>query len=173
MKKMCTLVGFMFFLIPGVLLAPELDKHFQVYVSVKSEDQKAFIESHIKRELRALHDVEIAPWDTAEYFLSIVALEMKYQSGEKTGGISIAYCWYKRDPVIKDFINPKPSFDMTDEFYETWWDEQNKHRSFSQPQLGVMICPTKELDTTCKIIVADFDQTMIEVERRLIRSLNK
>lgn len=158
------------FLIPEVLLAPEADKHFQVYVSVTSDDQKAFIESHIKRELRALHDVEIASWDTAEYFLTIVVLEQIYKSGGKTGGISIAYCWYKRNPVPKGFRNLKLPY-LTDEGVKSYWESRDKSFSFSAPRLGVMNYYTKNLDTACKSIVADFDQALLEKRREMRREL--
>lgn len=159
MKNKCVfLLAILVFLVPGVLFAPEADKSFQVYVSVTSKDQKAFIESHIKRELRSLHDVEIASWDTAEYFLDIVALESEYKSGRKTGDISVAYCWYRRIPLPKDYrgnlIDP--------EFHQSFWDAWDKYNSFRKPHLGVMNFSTKELDAACKTIVAKFDQAMLE-----------
>ena len=165
MKNKCVfLLTILVFLVPGMLLAPEPDKRFKVYVSVSSEDQKAFIESHIKRELRSLHDVEIASWDTAEYFLVIVALEGNYKSGQKTGGASIAYSWYTRMPVIQQMRAPKPDY-LSDNGYKSLWDSQDKYNSFTTPYLGVMNCATKELDAVCKEIVVSFDQAKLESSR--------
>ena len=154
---------------------PITDMRFKVHVSVSSDNQKAFIESHIKRELRALHDVEIVSWDTAEYFLTMVALEGEYTSGRKTGGISIAYCWYERNPVPKDFRNPKPPFNFPDHksanaINKNFWDRHDKHNSFTEPRLGIRHAPTDELDDVCKRIVAIFDQAALEGTRKLNQS---
>ena len=176
-----------FFTIPAVLLAPEpnrrnpydgvldsikpkspadvkksledliRDIRFQVYVSVTSENKKAFIESHIKRELRALHDVNIASRDKATYFIDIVSLE-------NINRISVAYCSYKRVPIPEVLKAPKPDF-LTDKDYKDVWKFRNKLYSFSEPHLGVISYPIKDLDEACKSIVAKFDQALLESQR--------
>ena len=84
--------------------APEKQKpKFQVEVSVgcKDENTKAFIESHIKRELRSLQDVEIT--DVGKYELSIATIEGTFKtSGRKTGDIALGWQFQRRySPAVE------------------------------------------------------------------------
>ena len=90
---------------------------FKVDVSVTCDDEniKSAVESYIKRELRALRDVDIVPKfddktfllnEDATYFLNMVVVEDETIGGRKLG-YDIAYCYYSRvarpprfDPIL-------------------------------------------------------------------------
>ena len=84
------------------------NEKFEVEVLVQCDDEntKAFIESHIKRELRSLRDVEVARF--GEYELSIIAIEFEYKtSGRKSGEIALAYMVARQFdfvPTVKNYL---------------------------------------------------------------------
>ena len=170
MKKCVLLLAMSLFLVPGVLLAPEPDTlfqvPFQVYVGVTSDDQKVFIESYVKRELRSLHDVEIASSDKATFFLDIVAQEHIRANGLKDGNTSIAYCHYQRAPASKFMRSSSSAF-------EAMWEDQDKFFSFTPPELYVMVWNTDNLAEACKRIVAALDQEALEPKREANRRLKE
>lgn len=127
------------------LLAPHRFKVF-VNVAVADVDTKAFISSHIKRELRSLQDVEIVNWVDASYFLRLVAYEPAYTANErKTGKVAVAYQYYKRFQ------------DVELGFFQ---------RAFHEPIVGVSAGETEDLDEICKKIVVWFDTRMLEPNRK-------
>ena len=78
----------------GNVYAPVI-QNFKVFVRVGTEDEnkmeKQIIESHIKRELRALGDVIIVDFDDDwQFSIDIIALGHTYKDGSKASGISIA-----------------------------------------------------------------------------------
>lgn len=84
--------------------APEPVK-FKVYVDVyaNKEDklEADIIESHLKRELRALGNVIIVTEDADwKYRISVAPLGHTLESGRKTNGISIAYNFHERVPAV-------------------------------------------------------------------------
>ena len=73
---------------------PVPKSNFKVWVSVSCDDEntKAFIESHVKRELRSLQDVDLVKAGDGIYELIIAAAEPTYEAtGRKTGDIGLAW----------------------------------------------------------------------------------
>ena len=145
--------------------APEKQKpKFRVEVSVGCDDEntKAFIESHIKRELRSLQDVEIVGIGIGGgYKLSIVAIENE-SLGRKTGVIAVSHVF------IRTF-DPSP---IQDEIKK--WTKDNQvalmitalmwlHENFTH---GLQVGMTDDLDRMCKGIVVNFDTEILEPERK-------
>ena len=143
-----------------VFIGQAADVRFKVavFVTCKDEHTKTFIESHIKRELRALVDVDIVKEKDALYFLSVVAVEPVYKStGRKVGDIAIAYNYYKLYAPLDTEINSLP-----DGFIKLYIENR---LLFHAPQLGVYTCDKPDLDGTCKEIVVQFDQNQLEPRR--------
>ena len=150
------------------------NEKFEVEVSVRCDDENttAFIESHIKRELRSLQDVEIVPLgNLGRYELTIVAIEHTV-SGRKTGGISIATMFERK------FINAGPIMSQlnheltrryqkhTEDYKKAMlmldreiWDLRDK------TLVRVAGGMTDRLDKICKDIVVSFDTKMLESDR--------
>ena len=74
-------------------LASDTQHRFKVYVDVSGDDKQVVntIESHLKRELRLLGDVDIVGKDDDwEYIIGIFVLEIKWKDGTTTGSFAIA-----------------------------------------------------------------------------------
>lgn len=91
-------------------LASDTQHRFKVYVKVIGDDETttSLLTSHLKRELRALGDVDIVVRyeDDWEFRIAVRYLEHEKSSG-KTGGLSIAYTTQPRVPksYLKDNVN--------------------------------------------------------------------
>lgn len=95
---------FLVVLLP-LTLASDTQHRFKVYVEVQGEDQtiNTFMSSHLKRELRALGDVDVAgKADNWEYQIKIYYIEILTKAGAKTGALAIADSMNQR--VAKFFI---------------------------------------------------------------------
>ena len=147
---------------------PEKQKpKFRVAVLVGCDDEntKSFIESHIKRELRSLQDVEIVGIGIAGgYNLSIVAIEMK-SSGRKNGTIAVSYVFTKtfdpfslRDKIKKLAKGNILPLQLDGEVTDLMWLHED-------PTHGLRTGITDALDKICKGIVVDFDTKMLEPDR--------
>ncbi|MDE0326382.1 MAG: hypothetical protein OXN27_20860 [Candidatus Poribacteria bacterium] len=143
------------------------NEKFEVEVSVRCDDEntKAFIESHIKRELRSLQDVEIA--DTGRYRLSILAIEFTYKtSGRKSGEIALAY-------VVERRFNAGPTARKLLDAYEAGTKDYDEAIDMvldflhlrDKVNLGLQVGMTDDLDKICKGIVVDFDTERLEPDR--------
>ena len=147
--------------------APEKQKpKFMVEVLVECDDKntEAFIESHIKRELRGLRDVEIV--DYGKYVLSIVAMENVYKSGEKVGSIALAYNSERRyiPAVLKIMLmDAYPEGTIGHEIVTDILPELRI--LYDKTRLGLAIGMTYDLDKLCKDIVVNFDAKMLEPDR--------
>ncbi len=145
---------------------PVVNPKFSVEISVSCEDDntKAFIESHIKRELRSLQDVEIV--DTGKYKLSIVAVEPTYKaSGRKTGQIAAAFRFQRRyNPAT--IINNLP---VDSKEYKVIRDSGAIVELlflYDKSYLGLITDDKDDLDGICKDIVVTFDTQMLEPDRK-------
>ena len=134
---------------------------FKVNVSVSAEDEftKSLIESHIKRELRSLKDVDVVPASEAFYFFRLVAIEGRYTTGVKTGSISIASSYFRRIQIPDFMLNPD---------HEEAWATLYANTIFTESSLFCQHYPTNELERACKNIVATFDQKQLEINRTLL-----
>ena len=147
--------------------APEKPKpKFRVEVSVGCNDKntKAFIESHTKRELRRLQDVEIVGIGIAGgYKLSIVAIELQ-SSGRKTGAIAVSYVFTRTfDPFslrdkIKKLAKDNFPLQLDGEVTDLMWLHED-------PMHVLEVGLTNDLDKICKGIVVDFDTKRLEPAR--------
>ena len=140
------------------------DDRFKVYVSVTSDDEniKAAVESYIKRELRALRDVDIvAKYGDATCFLKILAGEDESRAGTKLG-YTIAYCYYERFSFSPPFLgnisgdtsNVKSYVRIVEKF------------AFYDPLLGVVGGGTNDLKELCERVVVKFDTYLLELIRK-------
>ena len=79
-----------------------------VHVQCKDENRKAFIESHIKRELRSLGDVDV---DSMFGLLKIriIALEPGCPTGRKTGEIIVSHLFLEQISSADFIENVLPS----------------------------------------------------------------
>lgn len=149
---------------------PAINPKFKVEIAVSCEENntKAFIESHIKRELRSLQDVEIV--NSGRYYLSIVAIELEYETSDrKTGGIVVARMFqrgYKPDTVLNKLmaaypVNTKGYNELRDS--GAILDLLSLH---DKVHFGLNVSMRKDLDEICKEIVVRFDTQMLEPDRK-------
>lgn len=138
---------------------------FRVEVSVTCDDEntKAFIESHIKRELRSLQDVEIIGLAVSgDYKLHIVAIELT-SLRRKTGDVAVSYLFAKTfDPTPIEDKSKKWTKDNQEaqlEIVDLMW----LHEDFVH---GLRVGMTDNLDKICKQIIVDFDTVMLEPKRK-------
>lgn len=161
----------------------------KVHVSVTCNDNttKAMIESHIRRELRSLGDVELVDKKDAEYTISLMAIPHKFeQSGKSTDTTSMTVMYIRKmshdvimdlgirryvdilrqDPSIKlpTRMNPVNPNDIS---------EVVKHYKnhipdlFTYPTVSLITnIKDNDLPNTCKEIVAMFDVEALERERQ-------
>ena len=165
-----------------VFIGQAADVRYKVYVDVqcKDEDTKAFVESHIKRELRALQDVDIGGGiPIPRIFILVIVDEIKYMSGRTTGLIAISYAFVESfaDYFMDEYVIPDKRGDALARLYksldeyvipdkrgtalEDLWD------AYRLPHLNLMTCSKPILDEACKKIVVKFDTNVLEPLRRL------
>ncbi len=107
---MRNLVSVMLIVLLPLTLASDTQHRFKVYVSVDGDDETTtgLLTSHLKRELRALGDVDIVGWDGDwEFRIAAVYHEIKTKGGVKTGNLSIAHTYQARVPkhFLKDYVH--------------------------------------------------------------------
>ncbi len=163
---------------------------FKVHVNVSCSDNttKSMIESHIKRELRSLGDVDIVDEKHNGFRLILLAIPHTSKSTEKkTGQTSIAIMeLYKegdlhafissaislyattiepnyRNLPDKEFLKRKTKrFEIAKEWSESLGDVYNR------PGLELIVnIPNNNLPATCKEIVAEFDVKHLEPFREI------
>ena len=165
MKKVLMLVVMAVFVFGFIGQAADI--RFRVYVIVQCENEniRAAVESYVKRELRALQDVDITTkfeFEDATYFLAIVAGEAKLSDGRKTGYTTIAYCFFQRlgfPPPPLDFISGqteavKRYIQNVEEF------------AFDAPTVGYVVGFRDDLKRLCERIVVSFDTDMLDPDRK-------
>jgi hypothetical protein len=166
MKKLYIFSLLMIIFIVGNTYAPEQSK-FSVGVDVTCDDEntKVFIESHIKRELRALQDVNIVSYEDAWVLLQIIAIEPTYKTTElKIGTIAIASCWYERNTFAEAVIDLKAGKEAKDLIIG---------EVYRRPTLSLSTGIAKDLDKLCKDIIVNFDQKCLEANRKAIQEINR
>ena len=144
---------------------------FKVKLLVGCEDDntKAFIESHIKRELRGLQDVEITRLGQ-QYELSIVAVESTYKtSGRKIGDIAVASMFLRRynsGTVIRKLWDAYPVVPKKPKQDDVATLSLELISLYDKEYLGLSTGMRKDLDEICQDIVVDFDTRMLEPDRK-------
>lgn len=91
-------------------LASDTQHRFKVFVTVDGDDETttSLLTSYLKRELRALGDVDIVGWDGDwEFRIAVSYFEIKTKGGMKTGELSIANTYETRVPKfnLKENVN--------------------------------------------------------------------
>ena len=153
------IVGF----IPNAYAPDKLKFHVHLDVTCEHKDTKAFIESHIKREIRSLQDVRFVSESAENYNnifdLWIVAIEPTYKSGSKVGNIILAYGW--REKFSNSYIRKSIS--------EESWKVLEPIRSliYINPRSVLLTDDTEDLDKMCKTLVVTFDTEALERIRKL------
>ena len=149
--------------------APEKQKpKFVVEVLIQCDDEntKAFIESHIKRELRSLQDVEIADFGT--YRLEIVALEPENASEVKLGLTFFASLFVRRYDPSTVWSKLMDEYPLDTKEYKELRDSGtilDLLSLYDKTYLAVSGAGRKKLDEICKVIVVNFDTEMLEPDR--------
>ena len=86
---------------PAPRAESETQHRYKVSVSVLGDDETItnLPTSHLKKELRALGDVDVVGYgDDWEYFINVFYVETKTADGAKTGSLAIARSFAKRVP---------------------------------------------------------------------------
>ena len=152
MKKLMTLSIVMTTLML-VFIGQAADRsQFKVSVAVYSDDKNtiSFIESHIKRELRSLRDIDVVEHDmeTNDFYIRIIT------PGSIGRTIYIFYDVYNyfNDDDIKTLMNGEDLRGI-----KILLNVQLARRTYNSLLTGT----TEDLDKICKEIVVDFDTKML------------
>ena len=113
------------------------------------------LESHLKRELRLLGDVDIVAGDEFWHLaLQVSYLENKYKDGTKTGWITLASVLNERIP---DFY-----------FKEHWLNVLRKHPVYPESPIPAFY-PKDDLDEYCVSTIGGIDKNSLTPARKLLR----
>ncbi len=135
----------------------------RVKVTVTASDNiKSNIVSYLNRELRSLNDVELV--DTKpDWEICVLALELSNVGGYKTG-VALATVY------LKHFEN---------EGIGEWFKPQNKKNALNitsslywRPDYWLVAGSTDDVQKLCKDIIAYFDSSNLEEDRKIFRLLN-
>lgn len=151
---------------------------FDVYVKLVCDDNttKTMIESHIKRELRSLGDVEIVDEDEAKYILNLITISHNTKIGNKTGQVSIAVMSISKSIPVNALIElaltkntALPKKDVL-AIVKKW---ESYPTLYDFPDLYYLIVNIKDNDLpkTCREIVAEFDIKGLEPMRKFYKKL--
>lgn len=142
---------------------PKPASNFKVWVHITCDNKntKAFIESHIKRELRSLQDVDlVGAGEGSGYELIVGAVEpVSVATGRKTGDIGLGWTF------LKQFDN-KPLLSKYTSAVDRDGIQEMTRWLYHSPKNGILIDDTKELDALCKDVVVKFDTQMLEPDRK-------
>ena len=158
------LVGFI-----GNVYAPDVQK-IPVYVDVSTgvsfnnEHVKPLairIESYIKRELRALQDVDITNKENGKYIIAIMVVK---RAG--TGDVAIgSMLLYKFLPINRNMLR-KESLWVFDDIIS-----KEKFRTYTYPRFEVTLCPISKIEEYCKQLIAEIDVNFLELQRKTVKEL--
>ena len=159
MKKVLMLVVMAVFVFGFIGQAADI--RFRVYVSVSCDENiKAAIESYVKRELRALQDVDITTkFKDASYFLEMIVGEAT-SNDRKVGYITIAYCYYQRFPPPSLY-----SISGRTEAMKRYIQNVEKF-AFAEPGLASVEGGRDNLKRMCEAVVVKFDTKLLELARK-------
>ena len=151
------------FIVVGSAYAPDTPDKFKVYVDISSEQEntKILIESHIKRELRSLQDVNIIPNEMLQldwYRISLIIVE------RETRDMAISYVFMKEFEPITELMPylTKECPKLEDKWFEIGLKTVNLNRVFLH---GATLGETKDFPDFCKTIVSKFDIEVLERQR--------
>ena len=127
---MRNLIYVMLIVLLPLTLASQTQHRFKVYVAVHGDDETTtgLLTSHLKRELRALRDVDIVGWDGDwDYVIRVTYLERETAGGVKTGELSIANTMEARIAKfnLKDNIKDIKVVLFPGNLGVAYWDKDN------------------------------------------------
>lgn len=131
-------------------LASDTQHRFSVFVSVGGADETitGLLTSHLKRELRALGDVDIVAYGGDWGFtLRVFYVQTETKGGVKTGGLSIASIRETRVPKIR----------LKDNF--------SSLRAVTPGTLAAAYWPKDDLQEWCILEVGSFNDNILEKAR--------
>lgn len=151
MRKLVLL--YCIFLIP-LTLASDTQHRFKVFVDVGGDDEQAIntIESHLKRELRLLGDVDVAGKDDNwRYVLQIFVMALGTEDivGQETYAIA-TYNGFRLAKIV---------------YQEPFFYENLPATVYPMSVLGVAKCPKGKLPQFCIEHVGSFDKQMFQSRR--------
>ena len=157
MKRFCAIL--IVVTLTFVLVGQAAEIRYKVSVDVSCDDTntKTFIESHIKRELRSLGDVDITSPKSAQFQVNLVPLRLS-KSGQETSGTAIAVNYLRKIDLTDWRLEHKYSDGVvnTDDF-----------QLFFSPQLVLQVGDINDLDKICKSIIVTLDSVVLEGYRRI------
>lgn len=157
MKKLVLLCCI--FLIP-LTLASETQHRFKVSVRVDGGDEQAVntIESHLKRELRLLGDVDIVRrFDDWEHIIEIYVMTIQFKNGTETGHYAIST--YTATRVKEDRFKDSDTYKV--------------YRPTFNGVLGTAHYTRNSLHEFCINLVGDFDKDTLELYRGIYKVLKR
>ena len=127
---MRNLIYVMLIVLLPITLASQTQHRFKVYVAVDGDDETTtgLLTSHLKRELRALGDVDIVRYaDDWEFVIRVTYLERETKGGVKTGHLSIADTMEVRIPKfnLKDNVNDVKVVLFPGNLGVAYWNKDN------------------------------------------------
>ena len=138
-------------------LASQTQNRFKVAVLVYGDDAHInnVLESHLKRELRLLGDVDIVAADELWHFaLQVNYMENTYKNGTKTGWLTLASVSNERIPDF--YINAH------------WLDTLKRHPVYLSGPVPAFY-PKDDLDEYCVNTIGDMDKSILTPARKLLR----
>ena len=139
-------------------LASQTQNRFKVAVYVaQGEDAHITntLESHLKRELRLLGDVDIVDVDENwQFVLTIQYLECEFMDGTNTGHVAVAYAFNERIP---DF------------YFKALWLEILKRQPVYAELPAVAYYNIDTLDKFCVTTIGSVDKNTLTPARKLLR----
>lgn len=136
-------------------LASDTQHRFKVYVDVDGDDETitSLLTSHLKRELRALGDVDIVGYDGGWIFaFRVFYLEQKTKGGVKTGYLSIAY-------ITETRVSPS--------FFK---DDISRLKVVYPGRLGAATWAKERVQELCISITGDFNDDTLDFVRSIRKS---
>lgn len=154
-------VAFLVILLP-LTLASETQDRFLVYVKVGGDEHNKHavntVDSHLKRELRLLGDVDIVgESDNWEYIIEVVMLTLKLKDGRETGNFAIA---------------TRHAIRLNDFYYKYPKQYKTMPATFGGI-LGAAYYSRESLPHFCVNHVNSFDKNILEHDRVLRKALRK
>ena len=126
-----------------------------VYVFGDNAHTNNVLESHLKRELRLLGDVDIVAMDEFWHFaLQVSYLENTYKDGTKTGWVTLASVLNERIPDIY--------------FKELWLGVLKRHPVYPGPTIPAFY-PKDDLDEYCVSEIGRIDKNDLTPVRKLLQ----
>ena len=140
-----------------VLAGQAAEKRYKVRVDVSCGDEmrKRFIESHIKRELRSLIDVDVVSTENADYHINLIAIPLS-NSGQETGGIAIAINYLRQIDVADWRLKHK---------YSDRVINLDNITLYLKAHLTLQVGDIRDLDQLCQTIIVSFNSKILEPHR--------